>query len=125
MRRITVWSAIGSLWTAFYLSLVAIVTVPDFPRTGHLWYNLCMDPNGYFHELWYLTIGYLSGMAVLIVTSAWYHLVSFLHTVRMIGVSPDGSLLFYRAKDMDHERAQVHGDTPTGRLRRVVKRRRF
>jgi hypothetical protein len=98
MKKVTVWSAIGSLWTVFYLCLVVIVTIPDFPRTGPLWYNLCLDPNGYFHELWYLTVGYLSGMAALLVVSAWHAAMTFLETVRWVGVLPDGQPVFYRKK---------------------------
>ena len=82
----------------FYLSLVVIVTIPDFPRTGHLWYNLCFDPNGYFHELWYLTIGFLSGMAVILGIRFWWAVTSFLESVERVTVLPNGHLAIVRRK---------------------------
>jgi len=97
-KKVTIWSVIGSLWTVFYLCLVLIVTIPDYPRTGQLWYNLTVDPNGYFHELWCLTVGFLSGLAVILVTRFWMGLASFLESIESVLVLPDGRIAFVRKR---------------------------
>ena len=82
MKKLTVWSVIGSVWTAWYLFLLVYVTIPDYPYDWPLWESLTMDPNGYWHEVWYLTIGWLAGMAWLMVFSLWYHTCLFLNAMK-------------------------------------------
>jgi hypothetical protein len=98
MKKVTVWSAIGSAWTAWFLFILVYVTIPDYPRSVPFWEGLIWDANGYWHEIWYITGGYLAGLAIILITRFWWALASFLETVRWVGVLPDGHLVFYRKK---------------------------
>ena len=40
-----------------FLALIVRVTIPDYPYDYDLWYSLCIDPNGYWHELFYIVVG--------------------------------------------------------------------
>lgn len=58
------WAATFALWTMFYVSVLAIVTVPDYPYHTPLWQSLTVDATGYWHEAFYITVGWLSGCAL-------------------------------------------------------------
>lgn len=38
------------------LFLAVYIAIPDYPYQWKLWYSLPMDPNGFWHELWYVEI---------------------------------------------------------------------
>ena len=42
---------------AAWLFLVAYVTIPDYPYGVPLWQSLCLDANGYWHEVFYISVG--------------------------------------------------------------------
>lgn len=98
MKKVTLWSVIGSLWTAAFLFLMIYVAIPDYPYGVPLWESICLDPNGFWHELYYLAVGWGLGMATLAVYSLWYAAVSFLSEIRWVGVLPDGQPVFLRVK---------------------------
>ena len=52
------WSAIRWLLTGLFASIVIIVTLPDYPYGIPLWSSLTLDPNGYWHELFYILVGW-------------------------------------------------------------------
>lgn len=46
-----------SIVIACWLFLVAYVTIPDYPYGVPLWQSLVLDANGYWHEVFYISIG--------------------------------------------------------------------
>lgn len=82
MRRITIWSLVGSLWTVFCLSAAIYVTIPDAPWNYPFWEGLMTDPTAYYHEMFVILGTYLAGLLLLMVYSFWYHLCLFLETVK-------------------------------------------
>jgi hypothetical protein len=82
--KVNWWALTIAVWTAFFSLIVIVVTIPDYPRTGKLWYNLCMDPNGYFHELFYVTVGWLSGLALILLALVFARIRSLLEAIEKI-----------------------------------------
>ena len=65
LARVNWWALTFAVWTALYAGILVVVTVPDYPRTIPLWQSLTTDPNGYWHEAFYITVGWLSGCALM------------------------------------------------------------
>jgi hypothetical protein len=53
----SVHCAARSIVLAAWLFLVAYVTIPDYPYGVPLWQSLCLDANGYWHEVFYISVG--------------------------------------------------------------------
>lgn len=65
MGKVNWWAVMFAGWTMFYVSILAVVTIPDFPYHTPLWMSLTVDSNGYWHEAFYITVGWLSGCALM------------------------------------------------------------
>ena len=98
LRKITIWSLIGSLWTALFLCILAVVTIPDAPWNYPFWEGLMKDPTCYYHELWVIVGTWLAGLAIILVTRFWMALASFLESIESLLVLPDGKVAVVRRK---------------------------
>jgi len=78
MRKLTLWSVIGSVWTAWWLFIAIYVTIPDAPWDYTIWYGLMYDPTAYYHEMVVILGVWLAGMLMLMLVSFWYHAFLFL-----------------------------------------------
>ena len=97
-KKVSFWQVIGSVWTAWYLFILAYVTIPDYPYDTPLWQSLTLDANGYWHEIWYLTVGWLSGIAIMLVIRFWSALASILEALDSIVGLPNGNIIVVRKR---------------------------
>lgn len=54
------WQIARIAIVALFVSIIVRVSIPDYPYDWPLWYSLCMDPNGYWHEAFYIVVGLLA-----------------------------------------------------------------
>lgn len=59
MRCLNQWSALRWLLAGSWLFTTIRVAIPDYPYDWPLWYSLTMDPNGFWHEAFYIAVGFL------------------------------------------------------------------
>ena len=97
-KAILTWQRLRWILVACWLSLTIRVTIPDYPYGVPLWNSLVLDSNGYWHEVFYISVGWGIGMLSLMLISAWYAVVSFLENIRYVGLLPDGQPVFLRVK---------------------------
>jgi len=50
----SVHCAVRSIVLAFGVIISLYVAIPDYPYGVPLWNSLCLDPNGFWHELFYI-----------------------------------------------------------------------
>jgi len=98
MRRITVWSFIGSVWTAWCLFIAVYVMIPDAPWDYPFWEGLMRDPTCFYHELWVIVGTWLAGLALLLTVRFVMAISAFLETIERVLVLPDGRLAIVRKK---------------------------
>jgi len=53
-----IWRIGRSIGAALFLASGVIITIADYPYHLPLWHWLCLDPNGYLHEMFYLFVGF-------------------------------------------------------------------
>jgi len=53
------WQLIRWLLAACWLSLTIRVAIPDYPYGTPLWQSLIWDANGFWHEAFYIAVGFL------------------------------------------------------------------
>jgi len=54
IRSSSVHCAVRSIVLAFGVIVSLYVAVPDYPYGVPLWQSLCLDANGFWHELFYI-----------------------------------------------------------------------
>ena len=72
--RILRWTLLGC-----YMAIILRVSVPDYPYGVPLWESLTMDPNGYWHEVFYITGGFLAFVATTIFFEVLQTLKAFMN----------------------------------------------
>ena len=93
--RITSSSVHCALRTAFVVLgafLTLYVSIPDYPYGVPLWQSLCLDANGYWHEVFYIWTFTLSAVFISVVWQA-------IQTWRNVGILL-GAVLKRIEKDM-------------------------
>ena len=93
-----VHTVIRSVLVAFGVFISVYVTIPDYPRDASLFEVLAYDPNGWLHELFYVWVFVLSGVAI----DAWYEAMQTLRNALTVWLAPY--------------------DPPTYRVRRIKKK---
>ena len=68
--RREVWSTVRFGIAVLFAGIIVAVTIPDYPYAYKLWYSLCIDPNGYWHEVFYICVGLF---VLLDLTYWWEH----------------------------------------------------
>ena len=53
------WSFLRWTLVACCLSTILYVSIPDYPYGVPLWTWMTLDANGYLHEVFYITVGFL------------------------------------------------------------------
>lgn len=53
------WRLLRTAVVAWWAFITVYITIPDYPYDWPLWYSVCMDPNGYWHEVFYIFVGFL------------------------------------------------------------------
>ena len=51
MRKLTSWSVIGSVWTAWWLFILIWITWFDYPRTTDIYAGFLGDGTWFWHEI--------------------------------------------------------------------------
>ena len=74
------WTFLRSCLALCWLTTTIYVSIPDYPRDYPLWWSLCMDPNGYWHEVFYIAGTFVS----LITLTYFWELLSMLRNGRMV-----------------------------------------
>jgi len=53
------WTFLRVAFAIAWLGLTVRIAIPDYPYDSPLWYSLCMDPNGFWHEAFYVFVGFV------------------------------------------------------------------
>ncbi len=54
------WTFLRCCLAISWLTTTVYVAIPDYPYDYKLWYWLCMDPNGFLHEAFYIAAFFVS-----------------------------------------------------------------
>ena len=68
--RREVWNTVRFGIAFLFAGIITAVTIPDYPYDWPLWESLCFDPNGYWHEVFYICVGLF---VLLDLTYWWEH----------------------------------------------------
>ena len=58
-KAILTWSRLRWILVICWLCLTLRVAIPDYPYGVPLWQSLVLDQNGFWHEAFYIAVGFL------------------------------------------------------------------
>ena len=61
------WTFLRAVLAIAWLVTTVRISVPDYPYEWPIWYWYAYDPNGYLHEVWYM-----SGVFVCLITLTYF-----------------------------------------------------
>lgn len=58
--RLSSWDFLRICLGLSWLTTTIYVAIPDYPYDYKLWYSICMDPNGFWHEAFYIATMFIA-----------------------------------------------------------------
>jgi energy-coupling factor transporter transmembrane protein EcfT len=94
IKKVTVWSVIGSLWTAWWLFIIVWITIYDYPRVN-IYEGWFWDKAWFWHEIGLVLSIYIPGMLFIWIGSLVESVNGLLRGLQLL---PDGRLVLVRKK---------------------------